>query len=359
MAQPMAQTVHLIHHTFDRGGGMERYALTLATALQGLGHKVIFHARRSNLEVAKAGGIELDMLRVRRFPRKLREFRFYRQLERRRPEWSGVQIALNRVRARDAITCGGTHRGYLKSARKIAGPFDWLEWWMETQAYHFARVVVAHSDLCRRELIEHYEVPAGKIVRLYPPIDASFKPPNSAAERQEHRRRFALPEDKVVLLFPSMGHRRKGLGPLCAALAPLADELVLAVVGKPPGNQWPFVRALGYIEDMAALYEAADFTILGSVYEPFGLVGPESLLCGTRLIFEERIGCLPAVNRDYVFTFSVGNPETIREAVQQALRLVHEGKHRIERPQDALRYDPRPSEHARSLLGAALRASIA
>jgi glycosyltransferase involved in cell wall biosynthesis len=346
--------IHLIHHTFNRGGGMERYALTLAASLKELGHTVLFHARRTNPDLARARGIELDTVPVQKFPRKLREFRFFRAMERRRRDWSGVQIALNRVRATDAVTCGGTHRGYLRNARKIAGPFDWLECWMERQAYHCARVVIAHSDLCREELVRWYQVPAAKIVTLYPPIDEVFGPPASQARRQEARRRLGLPDSGVILLFPSMGHRRKGLKPLCQALASFNDEVVLAVVGKPSSITWPFVRELGYLEDMATAYQAADFTILASFYEPFGLVGPESLLCGTRLIFEERIGCLAAVKPEYAFTFSVRNAESIRGAVRQALRLAQAVQHRIERPNEALRYDPRPAKHAAGVLEAAL-----
>ena len=36
---------------------------------------------------------------------------------------------------------------------------------------------------------------------------------------------------------------------------------------------------------MSELYNAVDFTILASYYEAFGLVGVESILCGTKIIF--------------------------------------------------------------------------
>jgi glycosyltransferase involved in cell wall biosynthesis len=115
----------------------------------------------------------------------------------------------------------------------------------------------------------------------------------------------------------------------------------------------PFVRDLGYVRDMPQAYHAADFTILGSLYEPFGLVGPESIRCGTRLIFEERIGCLPAINPGFVLKFSVHDPASIQHAVAQAIELAHSCAHHLERPEDALAYDPSPTAHARALLSLA------
>ena len=260
-------------------------------------------------------------------------------------------IALSRVRVRDAVICGGTHRGYLTRARKLAGMCDWLQIWMETEAYRSARMVISHSNLCTEELIRHYRVSAEKIVTLFPPVDARFSPARDAEQRAESRRQLGLPLDKVIFLFPSMGHSRKGLTPICEALQGFSEKLVLAVAGKPTGRaSSPFLHYLGYVEDMAPAYRAADFTILGSNYEPFGLIGPESILCGTRLVFEENIGCLAAIKPEFVFTFSVWDRESIRQAAARALALAAEGRHHITRPADALRYNPSATDHAQALL---------
>ncbi|HEY5915217.1 MAG TPA: glycosyltransferase [Verrucomicrobiae bacterium] len=350
----MKEPVHLIHHTLGYGGGMERYALTLAASLRELGHKVTFHARKADATIARSLGVNLEMLPVGPFPRKLQDFRFFRRVDRLRGDFEGLQIALSRVRVKDVMICGGPHRGYLNHARKWAGFFDRLQIWMESQAYGCARVIVSHSDLCTGELIRLYQVPKEKIVTLYPPVDARFTPGSDAGGQAESRRKLRLPSDKPVLLFPSMGHSRKGLKPICEALNGMAEPFVLAVAGKPTGRaNHPFLYPLGYVEDMTTAYQAADFTILGSYYEPFGLVGPESILCGTRLIFEEGIGCLTAVKPEFVFTFSVWDRASIRRAVSQALALARQGAHRISRPLEALRYNPSPAEHARALLRAA------
>ncbi len=330
---------------------MERYALTLADSLVQLGHRVIFYADKTDPALAARLGVQLQRLRVSRFPRKLQAFHYFRQVDRAAKRADGWQVTLTRVRVRDGVICGGTHRGYLARGRKLAGPFDWLQIWMETQAYIHARKVVSHSDLCTEELVRLYHVPARKIVTLYPPVDSRFHSLDKPDRRAESRRRLMLPSDKVVFLFPSLGHSRKGLRPLCEALSGFADRAVLAVAGKPPARKKrPFLHYLGYVEDMAAAYQAADFTILGSYYEPFGLVGPESIMCGTRLVFEENIGCLAAIKPEFVFTFSVRNPDSIHRAVVQAVELACRGSHHITEPMAALRYDPSPLAHAKALV---------
>ena len=139
------------------------------------------------------------------------------------------------------------------------------------------------------------------------------------------------------------------------ALEPLAGQALLLVAGSPPsGKTARHLKFLGYLEEMTAAYHAADFTILGSYYEPFGLVGPESLLCGTRLVFEKNIGCLTAVNPGFVTTFDVRNPASIREAIKDAIDLARKGEHRFGKQERTLNYDPSPALHAQELLRLAL-----
>ena len=253
-------TVHILHHTLRRGGGMEQYALVLASSLRALGSRVIFHAHAVDVAVAREVDVEVEQTIVPRFPRKLQDLRYFRQLARSATCGEGIQIALSRVRSRDLVICGGTHRGYLKRARKIPGPFDLLQIWMEREAYRSARVVISHSDLCREELMALYAVPKEKIRTLYPPIERRFRPPVAESERTAIRQQLGLPLDKPVLLFPSMGHRRKGLKPICEALQLFSDNIVLAVAGKRSGlRSWNFVNELGFVQDMAPVYLGRGF----------------------------------------------------------------------------------------------------
>lgn len=89
------------------------------------------------------------------------------------------------------------------------------------------------------------------------------------------------------------------------------------------------VVGLGFCTDMPELYRAADFTIMASLYEPFGLVGVESALCGTRVVLSENMACTEVMNEEAGFFFSRQNPETLAQAVAQAVSLKKQGGHRL------------------------------
>jgi glycosyltransferase involved in cell wall biosynthesis len=205
--------------------------------------------------------------------------------------------------------------------------------------------MISHSRLCAAELQELYGIAAEKIATIHPPADvARFKLPVEA-QRLAARRKLGLPSDRVVFAFPSSGHKRKGLYPLIEALKPFGGRAVLGVTGKPPGNVPEFVRHLGYVDDIADLYVAADFTAMASYYEPFGQVGVESVLCGTRVVFEENMGCLEVITGDAALRFNVWQPATISRALATAIELAAAGKHRLMEPLAHLKYDPSVEHH--------------
>jgi glycosyltransferase involved in cell wall biosynthesis len=332
---------------------MEQYALTLARGLKDAGGRVVFHCSSADKTLAQEMGIDLREYPVPRPIKKMRAFHFFRQIERAGADLSGHQIALTRVKARDVVICGGTHRGYLRNLRKWTDPFDLLHIWMETQAYRFARRIISHSHLCTRELVTLYRLPAEKIVTLHPPVATSFTSSADPNFRAECRRQLGLPADKVVFLFPSTGHKRKGLRPIFEAMRSFADRGVLAVAGNPPrGLNAPFLLHLGYVQNMVKAYAAADFAILGSYYEPFGLVGVEAVMTGTRLVFDKDIGCLEVVKPGGVLPFSVWEPNSIKDAIQAALDLAATNTHHITDPASALIYNPQVSHHVNELLKA-------
>ncbi|HEX5219875.1 MAG TPA: glycosyltransferase family 4 protein [Verrucomicrobiae bacterium] len=352
-ASPAGTVIQLIHDKFSRGGGMEQYALTLAKGLKEVDCRVIFHCSSADPTLAREMGIEVHEYPVPGALKKLRAMHFFRQIERAGPELRGHQIALTRVKARDAVICGGTHRGYLRNLRKWTDPFDLLHIWMETQAYRFARRIISHSHLCTRELVTLYGLPAEKIVTLHPPVATSFTASAGPDFRAGCRRELGLPADKVVFLFPSTGHKRKGLRPIFDAMRGFSERAVLAVAGSPPrGFHAPFLFHLGYVQDMAKAYAAADFAILGSYYEPFGLVGVEAVMTGTRLVFEKNIGCLEVVQPGGVVPFSVWDSNSIQGAIRAALDLAANNTHRITDPVAALTYNPQVAYHVNELFKA-------
>ena len=68
--------------------------MSLAGTLVQLGHRVVFHAHKTDAALAEALGVELRISHVSRFPRKLQDFRFFRQVDRAGTQAEGLQIAL-------------------------------------------------------------------------------------------------------------------------------------------------------------------------------------------------------------------------------------------------------------------------
>lgn len=339
---------------FGRGGGLERYALDLADELSRRPDvEVAVFARAFDADRAAARGVREHRLNVSWLPGKLRDHAYSAALQACRAD-SDVLIACNRVRGADIAICGGTHRGYLAARGRAPGLFDRLQVRLESAHYAQASVVVAHSRRMQQELRELYGVAEDRISLSYPPADGRRFRPADAGRRRELRAKYGF-GDEVVLLFPSSGHERKGLGPLAEAVARAGPGVILAVAGRPVGKALPSVRELGYSSEIEELYQAADFTALASDYEPFGLVGVESVLCGTPLLFADNVGCLEVVQPAAVERFTRTDLGSLDAALRRAIERVREGAARIRDPRAMLAYDPDLPVHIDALLALARR----
>jgi glycosyltransferase involved in cell wall biosynthesis len=104
-------------------------------------------------------------------------------------------------------------------------------------------------------------------------------------------------------------------------------------------------------------YRAADFTILASKYEPFGLVGVESVMCGTPVIFPSSIGCCDAIAEHAKFVFAPDDEAGLRATVERAVqqRLAGPGPVQSELARGAVLYDAGVAGHVNALLALAER----
>lgn len=328
---------------FGKGGGFERYALDLARGLISAGERPAVFARRFDAEYPEYDAVERHTIPVRWLPGKLRDAAFSWGM-RHAHRHCDVLIGCNRVAGADLAICGGTHRGYLQAAGKTPTSSDRRQIALETRHYQQARRVVAHSGLMVRELESLYELPADTIRLLYPPVDTDRFSPVDATARAALRRRYGF-GDETVFLFPSSDHRRKGLDLLAEATLAAGSNAVLAVAGRTIGAQRPQVREMGYVTEMADLYRAADFTVLASNYEPFGLVGIESVLCGTPVVMADNIGCLEVMDDIVARRFSLADPASATRAFADAASRPG----RLADPLAHLSYDPILARHLEGL----------
>jgi glycosyltransferase involved in cell wall biosynthesis len=343
---------------FRQSGGMERYALDLVGALNRAGIRPTVFARSFDPELLRRFDIVACRVSVGALPGKLRDHYFsWRVGVLKAQRGIDLLIGATRTRSSDMAICGGTHRGFLQeSGRRM----KWHDRWqiaLESAQYRHARTVVAHSQMMVDELLTLYGVPREKIALLYPPVDAKGFSPATAGERLRLRQHFDLPEDKTVFVFPSSSHHRKGYDRLEAFFERTTLPVLLAVVGRPVSSSSDAIRYLGYQADMGDVYRAADYSILASRYEPFGLVGVESVLCGTPVVFEKRIACTEILSPEACLTFDANLAGDVGRVVELAVaRHRSAANHRdVLEPAGAIGYDWDVDHHLKALLSLAER----
>jgi glycosyltransferase involved in cell wall biosynthesis len=332
---------------FGKGGGFERYALDLARGWLAAGQRLAVFSRRFD-DVPESRQVERHRIRVGWLPSgKLRDHAFSWQA-RDAHRHCDVLVGCSYVVGADIAVCGGTHRGYMLHSERPAGFLDRRQVGLENRYYAKARYVIAHSRLMQDELMNLYGLSRDKVRLLYPPVDTRrFRPIDDDA-RRALRQRFGF-GDEPVFVFPSSDHRRKGLDMLAEGLARADVNGVLAVAGRAVGEARPNVRALGYVENMEDLYRAADFAVLASNYEPFGLVGVESVLCGTPVVMADNIACLEVIDPRAALRFSRKTPNSLVAALRAAVDMRARGVSRLADPLSHLHYDPSLETHIAAL----------
>jgi glycosyltransferase involved in cell wall biosynthesis len=183
----------------------------------------------------------------------------------------------------------------------------------------------------------------------WPKSGATLIPNFAALPSSPPVRRVDLetPEGAPVALALGRLHRKKGLDLLIRAAA-MVPELFVWIAGEGPEkqklldlaeqlNMQERVRFLGWRDDRAALYAAADVCVYPSREEPFGNVVVEAWSCGVPLVTTRTAGpsWLVRHGEDALLT-PVEDAAALAQAIRQILRspelrdrLVAHGRERI------------------------------
>lgn len=205
------------------------------------------------------------------------------------------------------------HTAWRKSpfhtSRVRRGAYAWYHWvystvnamW-ERQAFRQAAAVVAVSPRVRDELLEA-GVPPAKSRVIPNGVDAAeFRP------GEGDRAALGLPDGMKVALF--VGDLRSPIKNLDGLLDALrsAPGVHLAVAGRVDRSPYPArvvdlelqdrVHFLGYREDLAAVMRAADFFVLPSHSDTFGLVLLEAMASGLPVVTTRAVGASVLVTPD-------------------------------------------------------------
>jgi len=176
-----------------------------------------------------------------------------------------------------------------------------LEWELTYESWK----VIVCSQYMKDELIRHFSLPADKISILPNGIEFVQAEEVPVLSREDFRRQFALPEEKIVLYVGRMVYE-KGVhlllegAPhilrqhpeakfLLAGKGPMQDELKRRAWEMGLGEKVVF---LGFIDDFTRnqLYRLADLAIFPSLYEPFGIVALEAISFGSPILVADTGG---------------------------------------------------------------------
>ncbi|KAG0165048.1 hypothetical protein DFQ30_009019, partial [Apophysomyces sp. BC1015] len=230
----------------------------------------------------------------------------------------------------------------------------WNDRWqaaLERRTYRNARVVVAHSRMMAQEIERYFGIAPDKIRVIYPPVRSDcFVPPNPA-QRDAMRAQLGIPDGHAAFVF--VANTGKGFELLRTYFETTPHPVCLLVAGRAVASQSPKIRSIGYRKDMQHVFGAVDFTIVPAPYEPFGLVGIESILCGTPVLTAGNVGCAEVIRNDAQWRFSHRDAASFAAALDQALGRWRVGTARLAQPGEHLLYDYDVKSHIAELLALA------
>jgi glycosyltransferase involved in cell wall biosynthesis len=221
----------------------------------------------------------------------------------------------------------GTYRGQSEAIRPFISYSGhlYLKWWDSMVLERLSgrnKVVLTNSEQTSDEVLRFF---GQKSVGIWLPIDTEhFRPHEMAASRAA----LGLPMGKPIGLFVGSTHPMKGF-PVVQSLIEHLPEVhwVLALRGNlPPAKTVaPNVTMLQNVphDQIPALYNAADFSLCPSLYEPFGYVVAEALACGTPVVASPGGASGLFLREAPMDRLLVANPNSTQgflDAIQEVLR---------------------------------------
>lgn len=174
-------------------------------------------------------------------------------------------------------------------------------------------------------------------------IDPSIVMPNQE-QIDKVFEKYKIPKDKKIVIFlGSVTNPRKGAFEAVQAFRQVQEKikdvhfLVVGPWGSRYVNTQPVVEIMqkmtkarhvtvtGYVseEEKYALLAGADVMVFPTIYEAFGIVIAESLLCGTPVV-STNIGGVPYVMRDKIDGFLIKDQKNIPAFARACIKLLND-----------------------------------
>ena len=296
--------IAILRKKYSFHGGAEGFSQGLIDLLAQQGHEVHIHAI-SWEGTSPSKGVYFHRVPAVTFNSFLRDLTFALSARKQMAEGNyDIIQSHDKTLYQDIYRAGdGCHIEWLRQRWRRSGisgrlsmlfnPYHWLILGLERSIFKKRRYlkIIAISELVKRNIIEHYHVPAEDIVVIYNGVDLDrFRPANRERFRNEVRRHYDIPDSTRVFLFVGSGFERKGVRYLIEAAEKLDSSVTLLIVGKGSGEKFHDIikkqRVIfcGPQKQIEQYYAAADAFVFPTVYEPFGNVHLEALASGLPVI---------------------------------------------------------------------------
>lgn len=284
-------TIGFVRRGFSSSGGAESYLQRLAAGVLEQGHQVRLYTSAEWPADAWSFG---PLIRVEGKSATA----FADAIEKLAPRAEcDVLMSLERIRHCDVYRAGdGVHRAWLERRAAIGGRFQRLSRALNRK--HSAMLalektlfveggagrVIANSKMVQDEIVRVYGFPVDRIDVVHNGVPVSdFR--RGEESRAQMRQALGLNEETAVL-FAGSGWERKGLRFAIEAIERSGKEMRLLVAGRGDKRRFksPRVQFLDVVQDMPALYGAADIFLLPTIYDPFSNACLEALAAGLPVI---------------------------------------------------------------------------
>ena len=277
--------IGLVRRGYSATGGAEAYLLRLASGLHARGHKATLYTSVDWPPERWSFGdlVRLDATQPLEFARAFQRARKPGQ----------VVLSLDRVPDCDVFRAGdGVHAAWLqrrsrfepawKSRLRVFNLKHAALVSLERQVFKTVRLAIANSRMVADEIVQWHNFPEARI-RVVPNGIGNAIPRIS---REEARRRLEIPDQAFCVLFVGTGWERKGLRFAIEAVELLGGDALLLVAGRGNAARYHSARAkfVGAVEDLPALYSAADVFTLPTIYDPFSNACLEAAAAGLPVV---------------------------------------------------------------------------